>query len=65
MIRTAALLDKKTLKPGASAPLRVSLETRRYSGAVERTVLIRSNDPERGRLEIKVRANVQAAAPAK
>jgi hypothetical protein len=62
---TAALLDSKTVKPGGSTPLRVSLETRTYTGPVERSVLVRSNDAENSRVEIKIKANVQAPPAAK
>ncbi|HEY7515650.1 MAG TPA: DUF1573 domain-containing protein [Vicinamibacteria bacterium] len=51
---TAALLADKVIKPGSTSPLRVSLETRTYSGKVERTVLIRSNDPAASTVEVKV-----------
>ena len=51
---TAALLTDKVIKPGSASPLRVSLETRTYSGRVERTVLIRSNDPATTTAEVKV-----------
>lgn len=57
---TAALLDSKVVKPGGTAPLRVTLETRSYSGKVERKVLIRSNDPATSLLELKVEAMVSA-----
>jgi hypothetical protein len=57
---TAALLDSKVVKPGGTAPLRVTLETRSYSGKVERKVLIRSNDPATNLLELKVEAMVGA-----
>jgi hypothetical protein len=61
---TAALLDdsQKVIKPGASGQLRVRLETRDYSGRVVRSVLVRSNDPAKNVLEVKVEATVQAAA---
>jgi hypothetical protein len=61
---TAALLDDahKVLKPGQSAQLRVRLETRDYSGKLVRSVLVRSNDPERSVLEVKVEATVTAPA---
>jgi hypothetical protein len=57
---TAALLSDKVVKPGSSTPLRVSLETRNYSGKMERTVLIRSNDPEASTTEVKVSVTVVA-----
>ena len=62
---TVGQLETRTLKPGVSVPLKVSLETRSYSGALQRAVLIRSNDPTRGLLEVKVQANIQAAPAAK
>lgn len=55
---TAALLSDKVVKPGSTTPLRVSLETRTYSGKVERKVLIRSNDPETTLAEVKVEVTV-------
>lgn len=58
---TVGQLDTRSLKPGMAVPLRVSLETRSYSGALQRAVLIRSNDPTKGLLEVRVQANVQAA----
>ena len=55
---TAALLDHKVVKPGGSAALRVSFETRNYTGKVTRSVLIKSNDPARPTLELKLEATV-------
>ena len=57
---TAALLDSKVIKPGGTSPLRVTLETRSYSGKVERKILIRSNDAATRVLELKVEAMVGA-----
>jgi hypothetical protein len=59
---TAALADRQKIRPGTSTALRVSLETRKYSGAVQRLVLVRSNDPTRGLYEIKLQVTVTAAA---
>jgi hypothetical protein len=56
---TIGQMETRTLKPGMAVPLRVSLETRSYSGVVQRSVLIRSNDPVKAVLEVKVQANVQ------
>jgi hypothetical protein len=55
---TAALTENKTVKPGGSTPLRVSLQTRNYNGKVVRKVLVRSNDPGKALLEVQVEANV-------
>ena len=62
---TVGQLDTRTLKPGMAVPLRVSLETRAYSGALQRAVLIRSNDPTKALLEVRVLAQVQPAPAGK
>ena len=59
---TAALASDKQVKPGGSTLLRVTLETRRYSGKVERQVLVRSNDPKTPLLTVKVSATVEAGS---
>jgi len=60
---TIGQMETRNLKPGVAVPLRVSLETRSYSGIVQRSVLIRSNDPTKALLEVKVQANVQPGTP--
>ena len=56
----------KVVKPGETTTLRVKLETRTYSGRVERKVAVKSNDPEKGVAEVTVVATVQAEGePAK
>jgi hypothetical protein len=62
---TAALADERRVPPGGSTALRVSLETRKYSGRVERQVLVRSNDPKAPLLTVTVSATVEAAAGSK
>ena len=59
---TAALAADTHVEPGGSTPLRVTLETRRYSGKVERQVLVRSNDPKTPVLQVRVSATVAAPA---
>ena len=59
---TAALASDTTLAPGGSTLLRVTLETRSYSGKVERQVLVRSNDPKLPLLTVKVSATVEPPA---
>ena len=51
----------RTVPPGGSTPLVVSLETRQSSGRIEKRVAIRSNDPETPILEIAVAATVVPA----
>jgi hypothetical protein len=55
---TAALPAEDRVKPGGSTPLRVTFETRRYTGRVVREVLVRSNDPQTPLLRIRVTATV-------
>jgi uncharacterized protein DUF1573 len=59
---TAALASDTKLAPGSSTVLRVTLETRSYSGKLERQVLVRSNDPKTPILTVKVSATVEAPA---
>jgi hypothetical protein len=56
---TAALADSTVIKPGASTTLRVDLQTRTYTGRLERKILVESNDPK-SPLELKVQATVVA-----
>lgn len=54
----------KVVKPGASTPLRVKLETRNSFGKLARSVLVKSNDPSGRPVEIKVEAQVERQRPA-
>lgn len=54
----------KLIKPGASTPLRVKLQTRTSFGRMSRSVLIKSNDPSGRPLELKVEATVERPTPA-
>lgn len=55
----AAVTDRVVIPPGEAGTLRVTLETRRYRGVLERWLTIRSND-SRGRTRLKVRVYVEA-----
>jgi hypothetical protein len=48
------------VKPGRSTTLRVSLDTRDATGRLTRTLHIRSSDPTRPEVELKVEATVVA-----
>jgi hypothetical protein len=61
---TAAIPGEKVIKPGGSTPLHVELQTRSAVGKIERTILVRSDDPGTGVFEVKVKADVVADAPA-
>jgi hypothetical protein len=62
---TAALPEERRVEPGGSTLLRVTFETRRYSGKVERRVIVRSNDPKAPVAEVRVSATVGAGAAKK
>lgn len=59
---TAALTSDRTVPAGGTTTLRVTLETRKYRGAIERSVSIASNDPRRVHT-VQVRAFVESAQP--
>jgi hypothetical protein len=56
-------LAKKVVKPGGSQPLRVTLTTPANPGPITKSVMVRSNDPVRPLLEIKLKATVVAETP--
>jgi hypothetical protein len=55
---TAALTESKTVKPGGSTPLRITLTAPNEQGRLIKSVLIKSNDPGRPALEVKIEALV-------
>jgi hypothetical protein len=59
---TAALSVQSRVEPGGRTGLRVTFDTRNYSGKVERQVLVRSNDPKTPLVEVRVSATVEPAA---
>jgi hypothetical protein len=61
---TAAVAGEKTVKAGGTTPLHVELQTRTAVGKIERTVVIRSNDPTNHAAVVKVQADVAADTPA-
>jgi hypothetical protein len=52
--------DTTTLKAGASTPLRIRLTAPDKAGRLEKSVLIKSNDPAQPALEVKIEAVVAA-----
>jgi hypothetical protein len=56
---TAALTSDRTVPPGGTTKLKVTLETRKYRGVVERSVSVASNDPKRVHT-VRVKAFVEA-----
>jgi hypothetical protein len=59
----AAVLDdetRRTLKPGARTTIRLRLTAPADTGKLQKSVLIKSNDPAQGTFEVKVEALVAA-----
>jgi hypothetical protein len=56
---TAAITANTRLEPGGATQLSVTLQTRSYSGKLERQVLVRSNDPKTPLLSVRVSATVE------
>jgi hypothetical protein len=55
----------KVVKPGQSTHLNVSLQTRTSTGKLQKSVLIKSNDPTKSLFELKLEATVAAPEAAK
>jgi len=55
---TAALSETRTVRPGGSTVMRVTLTAPPEPGKIRKSVLIKSNDTARPRLEIKITAVV-------
>ncbi len=62
---TAAISAQSRVEPGGRTSLRVTFETRSFSGKVERHVLIRSNDPKTPLLQVRVSATVEPVTRAR
>jgi len=58
---TVAEPGAREIKPGQSTTMKVTLETRRYSGPIERTIAISSNDSRRV-TTVKVKVLVEGAS---
>ena len=58
---TGALPDSKTVKPGGSTPLRVTFTATDVAGRVQKSVIVKSNDPARPSVELKIEATIAAA----
>lgn len=61
----AALTDTMNVMPGGSTPLRVKLTAPAEAGRLRKSVLIKSNDPERPAFEVKIEAVVAGTPPAR
>lgn len=56
---TAAITKDRTVPPGGSTRLEVTLETRKYKGFIERSVSVASNDPGRVH-QVRLKAFVES-----
>lgn len=62
---TAAISAQSRVEPGGRTSLRVTFDTRTFSGKVERDVLVRSNDPKTPLLQVRVSATVEPVTRAR
>ncbi len=56
---TAALASKETLKPGEKGDVKVTFNTRGYSGEVSKYVYVYTNDPKNPRVMLSVSAHIE------
>ncbi len=56
---TAALVSEKRLEPGKTGRIKVAFDTAGYSGRVTKHVFVTSNDPDRGKVQLAVTADVE------
>lgn len=56
---TAVLLSKKTIQPGMEGTLKVTFNSRGYSGEVRKYIFVETNDPERKKVQIFIEADVE------
>lgn len=57
---TGALTDSSTVKPGGSTALRVRFTAPDAPGRLQKSVLVKSNDPARPAFEVKIEARISA-----
>ena len=62
---TAAISAQSRVEPGGRTSLRVTFDTRTFSGKVEKDVLVRSNDPKTPLLQVRVSATVEPVTRAR
>ena len=55
---TVASFDK-VIKPGAEGKVQTSVDTKSFSGPISKSVLLVSNDPERGQINLFIKATVK------
>ena len=55
---TVASFDK-LVKPGGEGKIQTSVDTKSFSGPISKSVLLVSNDPERGQINLFIKANVK------
>jgi len=55
---TVASFDK-VVKPGAEGKVQTSVDTKSFTGPISKSVLLVSNDPERGQINLFIKANVK------
>jgi len=56
---TAALVSATTIPPGGEGEIRTTFDSGRFSGAVQKSVTLYVNDPQRRRVEFRLRGTVR------
>ncbi|MGQ9800329.1 MAG: DUF1573 domain-containing protein [Candidatus Saccharicenans sp.] len=56
---TAALVSQKEIAPGQEGRIKVTFNSRGYSGQVTKFIYVESNDPKNARLELTITAEVE------
>lgn len=56
---TAALLSASVLAPGESGEVSTTFDSARFSGSVQKTISVYSNDPERPVLQLTVKGSIR------
>lgn len=56
---TAALLSKETIPPGEKGTLKVTFNSRGYSGQVRKFIFLETNDPEKSKFQIFIEADIE------
>jgi hypothetical protein len=62
---TAALVSQKEIAPGKEGRLKVSFDSRGYSGQVVKYIYFDSNDPKQPQVELTIKAEIETGPAAK
>jgi hypothetical protein len=55
---TAVLLSSKTIKPGKTAELKVTFDSRGFKGEIKKSIYVHSNDPQHPIIQLRIESRV-------